>query len=98
MHQASIKEHAQALRELAQQKRACSLITEQKKSAEVVLEEKHIEEPDEQKLVLLKVERQLIEAQEKLDNLQTVSPTTEEVNRKDGLFCGGRDGTFTVSS
>ena len=98
LHQISIKEHAQALQELAQQTHAHSLITEQGKTAKSVLEEKHMKELEEQKLVLLTVERQLAEAQEKLDNLQAVSPTAEEVNRKDSPICSGRDGTFIVSS
>ena len=88
LRQSNGVKHTQALQELAQQKEDCSLVTEQKRSAEAVIA-KHAAEMEKQQLIIARVEEQLTEAQEKLDNLQTVSPTTEEANRKDGLFAVG---------
>ena len=82
MEQAVVQGQTQALQDLTQQAHNHSLITEQEKRAKPVPEK----ELTEQRLILLSVERQLTEAQERLDNSQAVSPSAEEVSRKDVSF------------
>ena len=89
MHQTAVQGQAQALQELTQHAHDHSLITEQEKNDKSVREDKYIKELEEQRLILLAVERQLTEAHEKLDNSQAVSPSAEETNRKDVSFAVG---------
>ena len=88
LRQSSSEKHNQVLQELSQQKDDCISINKQRQNMEAMLAE-HLEEIEAQRLIIAKVEEQLTEAQEKLDNLQTVSPATREVNLKDDLFAVG---------